>query len=238
MGLGARLDAVHAGSSGRISRAENFVNGWLYKTFINDPYKDPEHKTPRTVNDLDWTVPGFLDTVASSILYSATNPDLRPFATSGGKLILWHGWADQHISPQGTLQYWETMTQVTGNARRFARFYLFPGMGHCGGGVGPNTFDVLTPLMSWVETGAAPNALVANNSSTGVSRPVYPYPTVARYNGTGSTNDAANFQPYTPKRKSDIYTNNLGDYLYLPFFPQAECTAFGTQIGCGIGKNH
>ena len=83
--------------------------------------------TPRTVNDLVWTVPGFLDTVASSILYSATNTNLRPFAASGGKLILWHGWADQHISPQVTLQYWETMTQVSGKTD-FARFYLFPGM--------------------------------------------------------------------------------------------------------------
>ena len=76
-------------------------------------------------------------------------------------------------------------------------------MGHCGGGLGPNTFDLLTPLMSWVENGTAPNALVANNSSTGVSRPVYPYPTVARYSGSGSTSSASSFVPYTPTTASD-----------------------------------
>ena len=65
---------------------------------------------------MTWTAFGFNDTVPSSILYSATNPDLRPFAASGGKLILWHGWADQHISPQGTIQYWETMSKVTRTA--------------------------------------------------------------------------------------------------------------------------
>ena len=158
-------------------------------------------------------MPAFHDTVASSKLYAATNPNLRPFARAGGKLILWHGWADQHISPQGTLKYWEAMSDATGQTEQFARFYLFPGMGHCGGGLGPNTFDVLTPLMSWVETGRAPEGLVANNTSTGVSRPVYPYPTVARYVGTGSTNDAANFVPYTPKRKSDVRTDRKSTRL-------------------------
>jgi feruloyl esterase len=225
-------------AQGGSAMAENFVNGWLYKTFINEPYKDAATKTPRTINDLDWTVPGFHATVLSSLLYSATNPDLRPFARSGGKLILWHGWADQHISPQGTIQYWERMTQVSGRTDGFARFYLFPGMGHCGSGLGPNTFDVLTPLMSWVETDSAPDALVANNGTTGVSRPVYPYPTVARYKGTGSTSDAANFGPYTPQKKSDVKTNNAGDYLYAPGFPQAQCTAAGTGILCDTGKKY
>ena len=176
--------------------------------------------------------------MVSSLLYSATNPDLKPFGKSGGKLILWHGWADQHISPQGTLQYWERMTQVSGKTDDFTRFYLFPGMGHCGSGLGPNTFDVLTPLMSWVETGTAPDALVANNASTGVARPVYPYPTVARYKGGGSINDPANFEPYTPKHKSDIKTNNAGDYLYAPGFPQAQCTAIDTDIVCDTGKKY
>ena len=99
------------------------------------------------------------------------------------------------------------------------RFYLFPGMGHCGSGLGPNTFDVLSPMMSWVETGTAPYALVANNATTGVSRPVYPYPTVARYVGSSSTNDAANFKPHTPKKKSDVKVTNAGDYLYSADFP-------------------
>lgn len=225
-------------AQGSGAMAENFVNGWLYKTFLNAPYQDAATKTPRTLNDLDWSLRGFVDTVASSTLYAATQPDLRPFARAGGKLILWHGWADQHISPQGTIKYWDAMTEATGRDERFARFYLFPGMGHCGGGLGPNTFDVLTPLMSWVETGRAPEALVANNASSGVSRPVYPYPTVARYTGSGSTRDAANFRPYTPRKRPDVDTRFVGDYLYSPRFPQARCTAVGTQIQCEDGRNH
>jgi hypothetical protein len=221
---------------------EMFVNGWLFKTFINDPWKDPSTMTPRTVNDLEWTLPGFHKTVASSMLYSATNPNLRPFAKSGGKLILWHGWSDEHISPQGSIQYWESMKRVTGKTKDFARFYLFPGMGHCGGGLGPNSFDLLPPLMAWVEEGIAPYELVADgtNPLTGeaMSRPVYPYPTVARYNGTGSTDDDANFEPYTPKHKSPIKTHNAGDYLYSPGFPQVACTAVGTDIVCDPCKKH
>jgi Tannase and feruloyl esterase len=225
------MPAAQGGSAG----AENFVTSWLLKDFINDPYKDPATLTPRTINDLMWTTLGFFTTVQSSMMYSATNPDLRPYAASGGKLILWQGWADQHITPQGTLQYWEWMNKVTRTASTFARFYLFPGVAHCGGGLGPNTFDLLTPLMAWVEAGTAPNALVANNTSTGVSRPVYPYPTVARYNGTGSTNVAANFGPFTPNVASDIDTNNIGNYLYspAPIFTQVGCTASGTSIVCG-----
>ncbi len=221
-------------AQGGSAQAENFVNGWMYKTFLNDPYKDAETKTARTINDIDWSVFGFYDTVLSSALYSATNPDLRPFVASGGKLILWHGWSDQHISPQGTIKYWEAMTEVTPEAASFARFYLFPGMGHCGSGLGPNTFDVLTPLMSWVESGTAPDALVANNTTTNVSRPVYPYPTVARYKGTGSTNDAANFGPYTPSTPSDVGTDNVGSFLYEPWFPQVKCVGVDNEIVCGV----
>lgn len=221
-------------AQGKSAGAENFVNGWLYKAFLNSPYKDAATKTPRNINDLQWTVFGFFDTVESSALYSATNPNLRPFKESGGKLILWHGWSDQHISPQGTIKYWEEMSAVTGKAGDFARFYLFPGMGHCGGGLGPNTFDVLTPLMSWVESGAAPEGLVANNTTTLVSRPVYPYPVVARYKGSGSPSDASSFGPYTPPA-SDVSTSSLSDFLYEPWFPQVKCTAVGTQIVCDGG---
>jgi len=236
--LGAELDwtLYMPDAQGGTASGENFVNGWMYKTFINEPYKDAATQTPRTINDLVWKLPAFHDTVASSMLYSATNPNLAPFAAGGGRLMLWHGWSDQHISPQGTIKYWESMTETTGNSDDFARFYLFPGMGHCGSGLGPNTFDVLTPLMSWVETGTAPYALVANNTTSGVARPVFPYPTVARYVGSGSTNDPANFAPFTPRRKSDIRTSSAGDYLYAPDFPQVHCTALGTQIACDTGN--
>ncbi len=237
-------------AQGQSAGPEMFVDGWLYATFINSPYKDPSTATPRTVDDLVWTLPAYHATVSSSKLYSATNPDLGPFADSGGKLIFWAGWSDQHISPQGTLQYWESVNEAVGEhkVQEFARFYLFPGMAHCGGGLGPNTFDLLTPLMSWVEKDKAPFALVANgfsvnstntgNTTTPVSRPVYPYPTVAQYKGTGSINDAANFEPYTPHFEPGPSVNNAGNYLYSPEFPQVDCAAVGTQIVCPPVKKY
>ena len=85
----------------------------------------------------------FYRTVQTSSYLSATDPDLSRFKRSGGRLILWHGWSDQHISPQATLEYWDAMHRTMGNVDGFGRLYLFPGMAHCAGGVGPNTFDVL-----------------------------------------------------------------------------------------------
>jgi feruloyl esterase len=85
---------------------------------------------------------------------------------------------------------------------RFAKLYLFPGVAHCGGGEGPNTFDILTPVMAWVESGRQPARIVASNVVNGAvtrTRPVFPYPAVARYDGTGSIDDAANFVSYTPR---------------------------------------
>src|SRR2546430_10277906 len=83
-----------------------------------------------------------------------------------------------------------------------ARLFLFPGVAHCGGGEGPNTFDVLTPVMAWTESGRVPSKIVASRIVNGTvtrSRPVFPYPAVARYTGTGSLDDAANFVSYTPR---------------------------------------
>jgi hypothetical protein len=96
--------------------------------------------------------------------YDATNPDLAPFEKAGGKLILWHGWADPHISPLNTIAYYQAVQKQMGGdvARQFARLYLFPGMHHCSGGEGPSMEDLLTPMMDWVEKGVAPEAIVAS----------------------------------------------------------------------------
>ncbi len=86
-------------------------------------------------------------------LYDATNPDLSPFASRGGKLILWHGWADPNISPLNTLAYHEAVEAQMGKTRTeaFSRLYMLPGVYHCGGGEGPSLVDLLTPIMAWVE---------------------------------------------------------------------------------------
>ncbi len=92
---------------------------------------------------------------------------------------------------------------------------MFPGVLHCGGGAAPNTFDLLTQLLDWVESGIAPTKVVASQlSGTQVvrTRPVFPYPLVARYTGTGSIDDAANFAPAEPARRFDDHFSWLGSF--------------------------
>ncbi|WP_263262338.1 tannase/feruloyl esterase family alpha/beta hydrolase [Pseudomonas sp. RIT-PI-S] len=114
-------------------------------------------------------------------LYDATNPDLSAFSGAGGKLILWHGWADPHISPMNTLAYHQALKATLGDARTkgFERLYLLPGVSHCGGGEGPGAIDLLTPLLAWVETRQAPGALLATGASDdapGFGAPLGPPP--------------------------------------------------------------
>lgn len=93
-------------------------------------------------------------------LYDATNPNLKGFEDHKGKLIMWHGWEDPHISPLNTIAYYSAVQSYMGaEAKGFIRLYLFPGMYHCGGGEGPSKVDLLTPIMTWVESGKAPDAL-------------------------------------------------------------------------------
>lgn len=190
------------------------------------------------ITDLKFTIPYFYQTVETSHYWSATNPDVKAFEQRGGKLLLWHGWSDQHITPQGTIDYYMKMRDFLGasTADTFSRLYLFPGMGHCGGGLGPNTFDIVTPLMAWVETGTVPGEIVASLNSGGTSRtrPVYPYPAVARYKGTGSTDVAANFTSYTPPSEPNVSYAFVGSGLYNPG-TQAQCTVQNNQLVCTGG---
>jgi feruloyl esterase len=128
------------------------------------------------------------------------NPDLTAFRDRGGKAILWHGWADQLITPEGTIDYYTRVQEKMGGAKKtsdFARLFLAPGVGHCGGGTGPAPYGQLDELLSWVEDGKAPAALTAaRRDQAGAitrSRPLCQYPSVAKYKGAGSTDDAANF---------------------------------------------
>jgi hypothetical protein len=152
-------------------------------------------------------------------MMASNNPDLSKFRDRGGKLIMYHGWADNLIMPEGTIRYYDAMQQALGSTDNFARLYMVPGMGHCSGGAGPNSFgqgnslavprtperDVFRALMAWSEKGSAPASIVAthftgNNVNNPVdrTRPLCPYPQVARYKGSGSTDDAANFSCVTP----------------------------------------
>ncbi|WP_284747554.1 tannase/feruloyl esterase family alpha/beta hydrolase [Amycolatopsis sp. RTGN1] len=182
--------------------------------------------------DLKFTVASFWQTVQSSSYLAAMDPDLTRFQRGGGKLLLWHGWNDQHISPQSTLAYWDALRATT-RVDGFARLYLFPGVAHCGGGDGPNTFDILTPVMAWAESGRQPGKVVASNATR--SRPVYPYPTVARYDGSGSVDDAANFVPFTPRTEPGPGYHWVGERLYSDDY-QTWCRAVGGELVCRPAK--
>jgi feruloyl esterase len=139
-----------------------------------------------------------IKTIAEII--SPTNTDLSAFNKSGGKLLLYHGWADPAISAYGTLDYYNQVVAKAGGKPRadeFTRLFLVPGMHHCRGGPGPDRFDSLAALEAWVEKGTAPTRLVASRLVEGKverSRPLCPEPEVARYVGSGSTDDATNFR--------------------------------------------
>lgn len=131
-------------------------------------------------------------------ILNAVNPDLRPFKERGGKLIMYHGWADPLVYSLESPNYYEDVLETMGGVNKvkhFARLFMVPGMGHCGlGGPFPGgVFDSLGALVNWVENGKAPDLITASNPFTGMTRPLCPYPEVARYSGSGSTNDAANF---------------------------------------------
>jgi feruloyl esterase len=124
---------------------------------------------------------------------NATNPDLKKFQDRGGKLIVYHGWSDSAIPATNSINYYETVVQKMGqkNVDGFVRLYMAPGMQHCGGGPGPNVFNMADPLERWVESGTAPGPVIAQRGER--TRPLCPYPQVAKYKGSGSTDDAANF---------------------------------------------
>jgi feruloyl esterase len=169
---------------------------WQYRTF--DPDRDMKAADQRMAQHLN-----------------ATDPDLSAFEKRGGKLILFHGWSDAAIPARSTIDYYESVLAKMGaeNAASFVRLYMAPGMEHCGGGSAPNFFgqfgtpngdrfhNIDTALEAWVEQGTAPAEIVATkfkvntDPRSGVerTRPLCVWPQTAKYKGTGSTDEAANF---------------------------------------------
>ena len=178
-------------------RAQGFFAGFL----------DPDPRWNAQNFNFDRDVKALDDSRAA--LANAANPDLSAFRDRGGKLILYHGWSDAAVPPLATVDYYGRVTSKMGpKVADFSRLYMVPGMQHCGGGPGPNSFrePITAALEHWVESGAAPDALIATkykeegNPASGAARtrPLCPYPQVARYKGSGSIDDAANFTCRTP----------------------------------------
>ena len=168
-----------------------------YMTFFEDPGPSWELK------DLDWdTDPARAGGLGS--LYSATNPDLRKFKASGGKMIGYHGWQDQSVTPMQYVDYYELTTSTMGGlaaTQDFFRLFMLPGVNHCATGPGADTIDYVSYLEEWVEKGKAPDVMIGKHIEGGVvkfTRPHFPYPGVARYSGRGDVNDAANWRRVTP----------------------------------------
>jgi Tannase and feruloyl esterase len=130
--------------------------------------------------------------------------DLSPFFTHGGKLLMFHGWADPNVAPRNTVNYYNKVLQTMGGeakVRDSIRLFMAPGMGHCGGGEGPNAFDRVGTMEQWLSTGKAPTQMIASHITGGKvdrTRPLCPYPQVARYKGSGSIDEAANFSCVAP----------------------------------------
>ena len=139
--------------------------------------------------------------IATGLILNATDPDLRPFQERGGKIVMFHGWNDHALSAFKTIQYYGQV----GSAMRgrgdddegvqgFLRLFLVPGMHHCAGGPGPNTFDAFSAVVRWVEQGKAPERIIASGGAVpGRTRPLCPYPQQAVYEGKGSIDSATSF---------------------------------------------
>jgi Tannase and feruloyl esterase len=194
-------------------------------TLIGDNYLKysafPIGQTTSSTAEWRFTVAGFDRLRAEARVFDSTSPDLGRFRARGGRLILWHGWADQAIPPTGTTAYYDAVQDRMGGlaaVQRFARLFMFPSVYHCGGGFGPNQFDLLNPLVRWVEQGTAPERIVTTQTdATGAvvrTRPVFAYPERARYSGSGSIDDAASFVGVAPAHRPDDHIDWVGNDLF------------------------
>ncbi len=191
--------------------SDNIVEGARYLIFTD--------ATPPAINDFQFTEAYYSKLRPRHTLNDATSADLSAFKAAGGKLILWHGWADQHISPINTIGYYEALQKTMGQSALdgFMRLYLAPGVSHCGGGEGLPNMDLVSAVIDWTEKGTAPDAITTYRTDSAgavtATRPMYPYPALARYSGSGDINAAASFG-----RASALHAEAVPDWAGSDFF--------------------
>lgn len=174
-------------------RPTNQVPGGLFD-LVRIAYNDPN--VDWQTFDLDRDMK-FLDEKIGYV--DAINPDLSQFKKSGGKLLITHGWSDTGITPENTVWYYQSVLKKMGKEQSdWMRLFMAPGMGHCGGGPGVNTFDSIGTLEKWVEKGQAPTTMLGTGAN-GMTRPLCPYPQFAEYKGAGDLKDGANWSCKAPK---------------------------------------
>ena len=179
------------GPSWQLEFAESFLR---YMAFEPD---DPDYDWRSFDFDND---PYRMDFIRSVL--DPTDPDLTPFRDAGGKMLMYFGWADTGVNPLMGVNYYEEVQRVSGpDVDEYFRLFMVPGMFHCGGGLGASRVDYRKALIDWVEAGKAPDRLVAARvigGQTGMTRPICPYPEVARYDGAGDPNSAESFTCVSP----------------------------------------
>jgi feruloyl esterase len=179
-------------SAGQLTYAAGFLRGMAFRSPQLDPlaFDFDRDITASETRDVGG------ETLSQAI--DAADPDLSAFRRAGGKLIQYHGWNDPGVPPRNSVDYYERVLARDGLARTQAYYRLFmvPGMGHCGGGPGTASFDMLAGLVNWVERGQAPDTIPAAHLEAGRavrSRPLCPYPQRAVWNGSGRTDERTNF---------------------------------------------
>lgn len=155
-------------------------------------------------NDPDWDYSKYdfstylKDTRLTASTLNAVDTDLSDFHARGGKLILWHGWADAALTATATVDYYKKLLESDPQASDYTRLYLIPGCGHCGGGPGVSSVDWLDVVSNWVERGQAPDTIIASrparSNAPAMTRPLSPYPKRTVYKGAGDPNSADSFQ--------------------------------------------
>jgi feruloyl esterase len=158
---------------------------WDWRTFALERDSAKAHEVDKDVDELD--------------------PHLAAFAKHGGKLLIYHGWADQQVAPGSSIEFYKSVVSLSADpehASNWVRLFMVPGMGHCSGGEGPDQFDKVGMMEQWAEQGKAPIHVIAAHQTGDTvdrTRPLCPYPQVARYNGAGNSDDASNFTCRLPQ---------------------------------------